>query len=245
MRRAVQAERLKLRTTRTTLWLLIAMLGLIALAVLLHGLGLAAAQLGEAPSQMRVFIAGQNVGAVFAALLGAMILTGELRHGTIRPTFLGFPQRRTVVIAKAVTAAGCGLLFGLLATALAAALTVLSFQSRDIDVVLTAGDFAQGIVGGGIGAALWAVLGLGVGGLVRNQVGTIVGLFIWLQLIENLLIDGAPSVSQFMPGALAQSIAGSEQGTISSPLLAAGLLLVYSSVVISASAVRVSRADVA
>lgn len=95
------------------------MIGLVLLAVLLHGFGLPARDLAETPNQMRVLVVGESVGAVFAALLGAMSMTAEIRHGTIRPTFLGTPKRDHVLIAKTVLNALIGLAFGLAATATA------------------------------------------------------------------------------------------------------------------------------
>jgi hypothetical protein len=49
------------------------------------------------------------------------------------------------------------------------------------------GDFAQMIAGGAAAAALWAALGTGVGAIVRSQVGAVVGLCVWLLLIETVL----------------------------------------------------------
>ena len=43
------------------------------------------------------------------------------------------------------------------------------------------------IVGGTVATALYAALGVGVGALVRNQVGAIVGTLVYLFVLENLL----------------------------------------------------------
>jgi ABC-2 type transport system permease protein len=245
MRAAFASEVLKLRTTRTVLSLFLAMLGLVLLAVALHGFGLPARDLAEASSQRRVLIAGETVGAVFGALLGAMSITAELRHGTIRPTFLGIPDRRTVIAAKALSSALVGLVFGVTATATAVAVGDFAFSTRDIPSQLNGGDYAQLIAGGALASALWAAIGLGVGSLVRNQVGAIVGIFIWLQIVENLLIDSVPDVSRYMPGSLAQAIAGSQVGALGSPIAALLFLIGYSLLVLLIGASRVVRGDVA
>jgi len=245
VRAAFGAEVLKLRTTRTVLSLFLAMLGLVVLAVALHGFGLPARDLAELSSQRRVLIAGETVGAVFAALLGAMSITAETRHGTIRPTFLGIPDRRAVVAAKALTSLLLGLALGLVATATAAAVGALAFATRDIPTQLNSADYAQLIAGGALASALWAVIGLGIGSLVRNQVGAIVGIFIWLQIVENLLIDSMPDISRYMPGSLAQAIAGSQIGALGSPVAALLLLIAYAAVVLLIGTTRVVRSDVA
>lgn len=245
MNEAIPAEFLKLRTTRTGWWLLLAMLGLVVLAVLLHGFGLGKQELGQAHNQLRVLIVGETLGAVFSALLGALSITAELRHGTIRPTFLASPQRSRVIAAKAIVSLCVGAAFGLIATAVAIGVSYAAFDARGITSRLGSGDYVQLLAGGAAASALWAVIGVGVGSLGRNQVGAIVGIFVWLQIVENLLIDGAPGVSRYMPGALAQSMAGSQQGALSSPLAALGLLITYSLVAAVIGGIRTSRTDVA
>lgn len=84
----LRAELLKQRSTRTNVGLLATMVGLVLIAVLLHGYGLPAGNVDSRSKQITVLFAwGEVVGSLFAALLGAMSITGEYRHGTIRPTF--------------------------------------------------------------------------------------------------------------------------------------------------------------
>lgn len=228
MSAAFRAEILKLRTTRTLLGLTGAMLGLVLFSVILHSLGLSLHDLAAKSGQLRVLSeAGETLGAVFAGLLGAMSITAEIRHGTIRPTFLGTPQRGRVIAAKGATSVAVGVALGLLATGLAAAVGSAAMSARGVALHLNAGDYLRLIAGGAGAAALWAAIGLGVGAVVRNQVTAIVGIFIWLQIVENILADSASSVSRYMPGGLAQAISASRSGLVASPALALILLAVY------------------
>lgn len=244
MKAALQAELLKLRSTKTGFGLLVGMLALVCLAVLLHGFGLDAGQLLSKPNQIRVLIAGESVGVVFAALLGALSVTSEFRHGTIRPTFLAMPNRRLVVAAKALVSALVGSAFGALAATAAVGVGQLAFAVRDIPSALTTGDMLQLVVGGAVASGLWGATGLGLGSLVRNQVAAVVGIFVWLQIVENLLIDSVPKVSQYMPAALGQALAGSQVGVLTSALAAFLLLFLYTAAVVSAGAVGAARADI-
>ena len=84
MRAQLRAELLKLRSTRTGLGLVATMLGLVLLAVLLHGFGVAAENVGSTSEQLTMlFGRGEFLGALFAALS----VTSEFRHG-ILPTLL-------------------------------------------------------------------------------------------------------------------------------------------------------------
>ena len=210
-----------MRTTKTILGLFAAMVGLVLLSVILHSLGLSSHDLSPRSGQLRVVDeAGESLGAVFAALVGAMSITGEIRYGTIRPTLLGIPQRGTVIAAKAATSVAAGVIFGLAATALAAAVGTAAMSARGVTIQLHGGDYAR-LIGGGAGAAaLWAGIGLGVGAVVRNQVGAVVGIFVWLEIVENILGDSVSRVSRYLPGALAQAVSAQRAGVLHSPLLA-------------------------
>jgi ABC-2 type transport system permease protein len=246
MRAALRTEWLKQATTKTMLALLAAMIGLVVLSVALHGFGFSTAQLSDRSNQLRVFVeAGEGLGAVFAGLIGAMSITAEIRHGTIRPTLLATPQRSRVIAAKAATSVVTGLSFGLLATGLAAGLGTAILSARGITIHLDGGAYALLLAGGAAAAAMWAVIGVGLGAVVRNQVAAIVAIFVWIEIIENLLVDGAPSVSRYMPATLGQAITGDRIGALHAPALGALFLALYAVVAIAAGAVITSRHDFA
>ncbi|MHB8448901.1 MAG: hypothetical protein ACYDAQ_00275 [Mycobacteriales bacterium] len=166
MRAALHAELLKLRTTKTTLGLLAAMLGLVLVSVMLHGFGFPTNELAVRAHQLRVFVeAGEGPGAVFAGLAGAMSVTSEIRYGTIRPTFLGIPHRGRVVAAKAITSMFSRLVFGLVATGLGAAVGTAVLSARGITMHLDGGDYGLLLAGGAAAAALWGVIGVGLGAI--------------------------------------------------------------------------------
>jgi hypothetical protein len=114
----LRSELLKQRTTRTILQLPLWMVGLVALIVVLPVVGFSVHDLSVRANQLKIYGWGTGIGSLFAALLGALSITGEIRHGTIRPTYLTTPQRARVIAAKAAASALGGLALGLLAEAL-------------------------------------------------------------------------------------------------------------------------------
>lgn len=245
MRAQLRSEFLKLSSTRTILGLSAAMLGLVLLVTLLHAFSLSTTDVASRSGQVRVLVeGGELVGALFAGLLGAMSLTGEFRHGTIRPTFLVTPRRDRVIAAKMAASALTGFVLGLMATALAAAAGTLALAARGVTVQLDSGNYVVLLVGGAAAASLWAVIGLGLGAIVRNQVAAIVGLCVWLLFIENLLVDSLPGVSRYAPGVLGRAITGQQAGTLHTPALAALLLVLYAAAAAAAGWPAITRRDV-
>jgi len=245
---AVRAELFKHRSTRTGLGLFGGMLALVLFVVLLHGLGLAAGNFGSTSKQLTVLFGwGEVLGALFAALLGAMSITGEIRHGTIRPTFLVTPLRGRVVAAKVLASMLIGVGFGLVAGAVAAGVGTAALRARGIDVRLDAGDYALLVAGGAAATALWAAIGVGLGALVRNQVPTLVGLCAWLLFVENLLVGdvaGVGDVGKLLPGAAGKAISGQDPDALLAPAVGLVLLILYAAAAAVAGSLATSRRDV-
>jgi ABC-2 type transport system permease protein len=238
----LRAELLKQRSTQTTLFLFLAMFGLVALASALHVLAPSPADLASRSHQLEVFEVGTRVGMLFAALVGAIAITAEIRFGTIRPSFLVTPRRGPVIAAKLAVSGLAGLVFGLLAEGLMAAMTTAALALRGVPNQLDSGDYLQLLTGGATAAALWATIGLGIGALVRNQVGTLVGLCAWILLIENLLLF-LPGIARYAPGAAGLALAGKPDEL---PTAAGALMLILYAVAASAGGwLATLRRDVA
>jgi ABC-type transport system involved in multi-copper enzyme maturation permease subunit len=242
----LRAEWLKQRSIPTGRALALAMLALSLFAVLLHGLSLPAGGIDSHSEQLtNIFAWGELFGALFAALLGAISITGEFRHGTIRSTLLITPRRERVIVAKIVVAMLLGAGFGLVATAIGAAIGTVALDSRSIDVQLRHGDYALLLVGGALAAALWAGIGVGIGAIVRHQVPAIAGLCIWVLFIENLLVAFVPDAGRLGPGAAGGALAGLNPDTLLAPAAGAGLLALYAAVAAAAGWLATTQRDAA
>jgi ABC-type transport system involved in multi-copper enzyme maturation permease subunit len=241
----LRAELFKQRSVPTTAGLLAGLLGLVALAVALHGVGLTSESLATRDNQLMVLGRGEFLGALFAALLGAISVTGEIRHGTIRPTFLASPWRRRVVAAKVAVSAALGGGFGLCASALAAGVGAALFEARGIDIQIDGGDYFLLIAGGAAAAALWAAIGAGVAALVRNQVPTLIGISAWLLFVEGLFGGNLADVTRFLPGGLGMAISGQEPDDLLAPGISLLLLSLYALAAVAAGSIATERRDVA
>jgi ABC-2 type transport system permease protein len=238
----LRSELLKQRSTQTTLLLFVAMVGLVAFAVAMHVLALGADQLSTRSDQLSVFQVGSRAGMLFAGLGGVIVITAEIRYGTIRPTFLVTPRRGPVLAAKLAVSALVGIVFGLLAEVLMAGAAAVAFAARGIDNQLTGGDYLQLLTGGAGAAALWAAGGVGVGALVRNQVAVIVGLCVWMFLVESTSEGFIPEVGRLLPGGAGLALAGNSDEL--SVAVATLLLVLYAGAASAAGWLATVRRDV-
>jgi ABC-2 type transport system permease protein len=239
----LRAELLKQRSTHTTLLLFLAMFGLVAFAVTMHVLALSADDLSTRTHQLQVFQVGTRAGMLFAGLAGAIAITAEIRYGTIRPTFLVTPRRGPVIAAKLAVSALVGIVFGLLAEALMAGAATVGLAARGIDNQLTGGDYLQLLSGGAAAAALWAAAGVGIGALVRNQVGAVVGLCAWMFIVESVSEGFVPGFARLLPGGTGLALAGNTDEL--SAAAGALLLVLYAAVAAAAGWLATLRRDIA
>ena len=174
----IRSELLKIRSTRTTIGLILGMIVLILLFTLLTGLlthpsGLASQQ------DQRQLLSLSSLAGVFSALAGVLLVTSEYRFGTIRPTILFNPARSHVLTAKVVAGALAGIAFGVLAEAIGWAIGYAILDARGITVVLSNSDVLLLTLGGLAGSALWGAIGAGLGAIIHNHVGAVITLLAW------------------------------------------------------------------
>jgi hypothetical protein len=89
---------------------------------------------------------------------------------------------------------------------------------------------------------LWGVIGVGVGAVIRNQVGAIVSTIVWSLLPAPLLQNLYPEVGRFTPSAASDALSGSSDSDLLSPATG-GLVLVLWAVmfVVAGAAVTAAR----
>lgn len=247
MTRHLRSELLKQRSTRGSIGLIAAMLGLIVLAELLHAFGLPADAVGDGERQLMVLGLGGLLSSLFAAVFGALTVTSEFRHGTIHPTFLVTPRRGKVIAAKAIVGVLIGAGLGLLGGAVAAVVGAAALEARGVSVLLDGDDVTQLVAGATGAAALWAAIGVGIGAIVRNQVPALVGICAWILFVEGLLADatgGLGEIGRFLPGAAGAAMAGQEPDRLLAPAVALLVLMAYATASALLGTVATTRRDV-
>lgn len=235
MTHLLAGELLKVRTTRTAFGFAIAALLLALATVLIVSLA------GGGPETIRDKRSALAFGSVISAVLliyGVVGATGEFRHRTLAPAVLIAPDRYRLVVARMLA---YGLTAGLAAAAIGALVYLIGIpllagtSGPDLD----GGDYLGVAVGGVLASVLCGVLGVAIGTLVRNQVGAVVGLLVWIFVMEPLLTIPDDNLTDYTIGTSAGVLgqAGNADGTMAHALA----VLTAWTLVLSIAAVTVDR----
>ena len=193
MTRLIRAELLKLRTTQVWFWLLLAG---IAVGVVAAVAGLASDDVQQ-PSDVAAIFANANGGLTVAFILGILGITTELRYQTFTPTVLTTPSRWAIVAAKLITYALVGAAYAVLGILVQLAIAVPWLAGKHVDLEL-GGAVGQAIVGLVVVFVLFAIMGIGIGSVLRNQ-GVAISVGLVFLLVINNLIGAIPGVRAAFP----------------------------------------------
>ena len=180
--RAVRAELLKFFTTR--LWWGMAIgifLGGAAFAVL-FGILLTSDSAAGGPGGMptgddvqianSVYTGGLSVGYLLLLTIGVIQIGAEYRHGTISSTFLAVPRRARAMLAKVVALLAIGVGYGVVSLLGSVSVGALVLNLRGADAFPST-EILRTLALSLLVLGLWALIGLGVGILIPNQVAAL------------------------------------------------------------------------
>jgi ABC-2 type transport system permease protein len=237
MIRLIRAEFTKLATTRLIYGVTAAMAAFGVLTVVVNVT--IAGQQGNPPlsaDSFAMFVAAPTTHPLLAGaalLLGILGMTGEFRHHTVTQTFLVTPNRGRVVAAKLVAYPLAGIALALATLAVTAAVAAGWLAAKGITPSLLDARLGRVVGVALLGAALCGLVGVGIAALVRNQVAALVGVAVWVLVVEGLLLSllNAPSLAKWLPSAAAKAALGSPGGAHLSrwggTLLLAGYALAF------------------
>lgn len=241
--RTVRAEVTKLLTTRAILGLLA---GEIAVVVLTAGSTVASANAASLsrPMHEQVFylLTSINVG-IFSLIIGIRAFTDDFQHSSIVHSFLADPSRRRTILAKAVVAVLAAVVLAALSLVVMVGLATALGSAKGGDVAIRAGD-AAAFWGFLAANALWALLGVAIGTLVRHQTAAIVGGLVWVLVVENLGSGFLGDAAGYLPGQSAYALSRALDASHALPATNAGIVLVvYAAVLLSLALLTVRRRD--
>jgi ABC-type transport system involved in multi-copper enzyme maturation permease subunit len=162
--------------------------------------------------ELRNLLGSGFEGYLFALLLGVLMVTTEFRHKTVTTSFLVLPRRPRFIGAKLLTAA-------ILGAVLAVVMLLVTLAGGGVTLVIQGGSFtallrqlpavAPGMI---LVFALFAILGVGVGSVLNNQVAAIIVSLGWFIILEGILVSLVHGAAKWVPTGAATAASNLTRG---------------------------------
>ena len=213
-------------------------------------------QLAGSPEEMAntVYTAGLQISYLLTLAVGVMQIGSEYRHKTITATFLATPRRGIVMGAKVISLLVIGAFYGVVSLIGSVGVGALVLSSRGAEVFPDA-SVARTLALSLLVLGLWALIGLGAGILIPNQVAALlisIGVAWIVEPLAGVALSfwdwGAEHVTQFLPSAATQAMVSGVANGSSGPQLewwgGALVLAAYALVLAGIGSLRTLRADI-
>jgi hypothetical protein len=201
-----------------------------------------------------VYTAGLSVGYLLLLTIGVLQIGSEYRHKTISGTFLATPHRARAMLAQVMALFGIAAGYGVLSLLGSVSVGALALQLRGEDP-FPSGEVVRTLALSLLVLGLWALIGLGIGILIPNQVAALlIGVGVaWI--VEPLLVFGLSFWSfardhlvQFFPSSATNAVINAVQNSPDEVRLdwwAAALVLAgYAALLSGLGSVRTLRQDI-
>ena len=253
--RVLLSEWTKFRSLRSTVWTL--------LTAVVLSIGIGALFSAVSASQYHTFSAADKAsfnpvstslnGMLFAQLaigvLGVLLISGEYSTGMIRSSLTAVPRRLPVLWAKLGVFAGVVFSVILVTSFVSFFLGQALLNSHHLGVSIAAPDALRDVIGAALYATVAGMIGMALGGLLRNTaagISTFVAVFFVIPPLTDLLPSSWTShFVQYLPSNAGEVVFGGGRGLAHplAPWTGFGLLCAYAAVMIGLAAWRLRRAD--
>lgn len=209
--RLIRAEIRKLTTTRMPLAFLAVLVAISAITATAVIVGNDAdgskGFIATAADQQSLMAFAANA-MIIAGLFGAIAVAREYGHDTVIPMFLAAPRRHRAVLSQLAAVLVGGGVLGLVGAALTVVAVALALPTTDYGFLVSAGGVARVLAASAMTGAAGAVLGAGIGAIVRNTGGAVTGAVLALIVAPPLIVQLAPDAASWMPSPLANVVSG-------------------------------------
>jgi ABC-2 type transport system permease protein len=143
-----------------------------------------------------------------AGLFGAIAVSREYSHHTVVPTYLASPRRHRAVLAQLAAVALGGCVLSIVGALLTVAAVAIALPTTDYGFLVSVSNVIRIVAASAFAGAAGAMLGAGIGAIVRN-VGGAVTLTVFIFFVApGLVVQLASGTASWMPATLAAVISG-------------------------------------
>jgi ABC-2 type transport system permease protein len=166
-------------------------------------------------------------GVPFAIVAGILGMAGEERYGGMALSLIVTPRRLRLLMAKIISYAIVGLVYGVCTSVIAFLAALLIFGG---EIPMSAAGIISILGPSLIAYVLLSVLGVGIAAAWQHAIPLTILTLVWMYLAEDLIDIAVPGLSYIFPDGAARSLADVSAGPIAGkPSVAEGVaaLLVY------------------
>ena len=173
-----------------------------------------------------IYTGGNQFSRIIAIVAGAMAMGVEYRHKTLATSYLAMPRRTNVALGKGVITLGFGLALGLASTVLGFLIALVFVIIKDGSLQLGSGTVWQALLMNIVTIGMWAMIGYGLGILIKNMIVSIVVAVAFAYIVEPILatvfsLNDWKVLSNQMPTNATNAMIGSDAGSVMGGLNAA------------------------
>jgi ABC-2 type transport system permease protein len=179
---------------------------------------------------------------ILAGLFGATAVARGYGHGTVVHIFLATPRRLRAVLAQFTAVALGGAVLGLAGVAMTTAAVAAVLPTTDYAFLISTSDMIRLLLASSFAGSAGALLGAGIGALVRNTGGAVTGAVLMLVIAPPLIVQIIGGAGSWIPPTLANVISGiSSEVTV---LAAIAALALWAGVPATLGLVSTTKRDV-
>jgi ABC-type transport system involved in multi-copper enzyme maturation permease subunit len=190
---------------------------------------------------------GVNISQLAVGVLGVLLISGEYATGMIRASLTAVPKRLPVLWAKLGVFAG---VVGAVSVASAFGAFFLGqslLASKHLGVSISSPHALRMVVGAGVYLVLVGIVGMALGGLLRNTaagISSLVALFFVIPPLLNLLPKSwSDNIGPYLPSNAGEAFWGHPTGTHLSALAGLLVLCAWAAAAVAGAAIRLKQRD--
>lgn len=145
-----------------------------------------------------IYTSGQFLGVFIIMVFAGMMVSNEFQHQTATTTFLGEPRRAPVIAAKFAAAATIAAVLWLVTTAVNLLVGVLFLRSEGFGSQLGDPAVLRPIVLGLPLYVVWALFGVGLGALMRNQLPAVTAAAALYLIVGTVALSGFMALATWL-----------------------------------------------
>jgi len=145
---------------------------------------------------------------MIAGFFGATAIARGYGHGTVVHVFLATPRRLRALLAQFTAVALGGAVLGLAGVAMTTAAVAAVLPTTEFGFMISTGDMIRLLAASSFAGTAGALLGAGIGAIVRNTGGAVTGAVLMLLIAPPLVVQISGGAANWVPQTLANVVSG-------------------------------------